>query len=274
MNIELGQYGIWQRASDVTPDAASEIESLGYGALWIGGSPPGDLQVVDEVLAASETLSVATGIVNMWRDDASTVAESYHRINDRFPNRFLLGVGIGHPEATSEYRKPYDTIQSYLDELDNSGVPRAHVCLAALGPQVLQASARRTAGAHPYLTTHRHTSFAREVMGDAPLLAPEQTVIVGGDSAQADEMARAFVGRYLRLVNYRKNLSREGWAEHDLSNGGSDALVAELVLRGSAEDIADGIRSHVEVGADHVCIQDVGPDPMASFRALAEVLFD
>jgi len=273
MSIDLGQYGTWQRASDVTPDGASEIESLGYGALWIGGSPPGGLEVVDAVLEASETLSVATGIVNMWRDDAATVAASYHRINDRFPNRFLLGVGIGHPEATSEYRKPYDTIQSYLDELDAAGVPQDHLCLAALGPKVLQVSADRTAGAHPYLTTHRHTTFAREVMGEGPLLAPEQTVIVGDTSNDADELARSFVGRYLRLVNYRKNLSREGWSDGDLSNGGSDALVSELVLRGSAEEVADGIRSHVDAGADHVCIQDVGSKPMTSFRALAGVLF-
>jgi hypothetical protein len=28
----------------------------------------------------------------------------------------------------------------------------------------------------------------------------------------------------------------------------------------------------VDAGADHVCIQDIGPDPVGSFRALAEVL--
>ncbi|HEX6221474.1 MAG TPA: LLM class flavin-dependent oxidoreductase, partial [Acidimicrobiia bacterium] len=168
MSIGLGQFGIWQRASDVTPETASEAERLGFGALWIGGSPPGDLQVVESALGATGSLPVATGIVNMWRDDAATVAASYHRINERFPNRFVLGVGIGHPEATSEYRKPYDTILSYLDQLDDAGVPQDHVCLAALGPRVLQVSARRTAGAHPYLTTHRHTTFAREVMGAGP----------------------------------------------------------------------------------------------------------
>jgi len=274
MSIELGQYGIWQRASDVRPEIASEVEQLGYGALWIGGSPPGDLGVVDTVLEATETLSVATGIVNMWRDDAATVAGSYHRINQRFPNRFLLGVGIGHPEATSEYRNPYATILAYLGDLDAAGVPKDHLCLAALGPQVLEVSARRTAGAHPYLTTHRHTAFAREILGDGVLLAPEQTVIVGTDIEDAKERARSFVTRYLGLVNYRRNLLREGWADDDLADGGSDDLVSELVLNGPATEVAGGIRSHIDAGADHVCIQDLGPDPVSSFRALAAVLVD
>jgi probable F420-dependent oxidoreductase len=209
----------------------------------------------------------------MWRDDAATVAASYHRINDRFPDRFLLGVGIGHPEATSEYENPYDTILTYLDQLGAAGVPREHLCLAALGPRVLQVAAERTAGAHPYLTTHRHTAFARQVMGEGHLLAPEQTVAVG-EVDDAEGRAHAFVTRYLRLVNYRRNLLREGWSDEDLTEGGSEALVAELVLRGSAEEVARGIRTHVEAGADHVCIQDIGPHPLQSFRALAGALLD
>lgn len=273
MSIEIGTYGIWQRSGGIDPENAREIESLGYGALWIGGSPAGELAEVDPILEATESLVVATGIVNMWRDDAATVSRSYQRINEKHPDRFLLGVGIGHPEATSEYRKPYDTIVSYLDDLDRAGVPREHVALAALGPKVLRLSAERTAGAHPYLTTPRHTTFAREVMGAGPLLAPEQTVVVGRESEESREMAENFVSRYLRLVNYRNNLLREGWEDCDLADGGSDRLISELVLSGPAEDVAPGIKAHVAAGADHVCIQDVGLDPMASFRALAGVLF-
>lgn len=274
MKIDLGTFGVWQRGADVRPETAAEVEAFGYGAYWIGGSPDGELAVVESVLDATESIPVATGIVNMWRDDAATVAASYHRINERHPDRFLLGVGIGHPEATSEYRKPLDTILAYLDDLDAAGVPREHLCLAALGPKVLQVSGERTAGAHPYLTTRRHTSYAREVMGDGVLLAPEQTVVVGRGADESNGLARKFVQRYLRLVNYRNNLLREGWSEGDLTDGGSNRLVSELVLRGSAEEVSAGIRSHVEAGADHVCIQDLGPDPVASFRGLSRVLLD
>lgn len=274
MKIDLGTFGIWQRASDVRPETAAEIESLGYGTLWVGGSPGGDLSLVSEVLDATESMPVATGIVNMWREDPATVAASYHRINEHHPDRFLLGVGIGHPEATAEYRKPFDTIVSYLDDLDSAGVPREHLCLAALGPRVLRVSAQRTSGAHPYLTTRRHTGYARELLGDEPLLAPEQTVVVGGDPEEVAALARGFVKRYLGLVNYRRNLVREGWSEEDLADGGSDALVSELVLTGPAEGVAAGIRTHVDAGADHVCIQDLSGDPMPAFRALAELLVD
>lgn len=272
MSNELGNYGIWQRTSDITPGLAREVEELGFGALWPGGSPDGDLSEIEAILEATSSLPLATGIVNMWRADADLVAASYHRIEERHPGRFFLGVGIGHPEATSEYRRPYDTIVDYLDGLDAAGVPRHRVVLAALGPKVLKLSGERTLGAHPYLTTPRHTRLAREILGDGPLLAPEQTVGVGGDPDEARELAGNFVARYLRLVNYRNNLLREGWSEDDLADGGSDRLVGELVLMGGADEVAAGIRAHLEAGADHVNIQHLGPDPVAAYRSLASAL--
>lgn len=272
MGIQLGRFGIWQRVGDASREIAGEMETLGFGAYWVGGSPKGELKEIEDLLEATEKIPVATGIVNMWREDPASVAASYHRIQERHPDRFLLGVGIGHPEATSEYRKPYDTIVSYLDDLDEAGVPKQRVVLAALGPKVVRLSGERTVGTHPYFTTPRHTRSAREILGDGPLLAPEQTVVVGLDPDESRAIARRFAARYLDLVNYRKNLLREGWSQEDVSDGGSDRLVEEVVLMGHAEEVADGIRAHLDAGADHVCIQDIGPDPVASFRDLAEVL--
>jgi probable F420-dependent oxidoreductase len=273
MSIDLGRIGIWQRAANTDPDVAGKIEDLGFPTLWVGGSPGGQLTEIEGLLEATGSLVVATGIVNMWRDDAGTLAVAYHRIKDRFPDRFLLGVGIGHPEATSEYSKPYDTMVAYLDTLAAAGVPKDHLVLAALGPEVLRLSARRTAGAHPYLTTPRHTRLARDVLGEGPLLAPEQTVAMDSDPARARETARNFVARYLRMVNYRNSLLREGWTVEDLADGGSDQLVDELVLVGEPSTVANGVKSHLEAGANHVCIQDIGGDPLSGYQALAEALF-
>ena len=153
MTVELGRIGIWRRRDQLTPRLAREVEALGYGAIWIGGSPPADLFLAQELLDATTHLVVATGIVNMWSAPAVEVAASHHRIAAAHPGRFLLGVGIGHPEATQEYRSPYDTIVDYLDVLDAEGVPVEDRVLAALGPKVLALAAERTAGAHPYLTT-------------------------------------------------------------------------------------------------------------------------
>ncbi|MBN9634081.1 MAG: LLM class flavin-dependent oxidoreductase, partial [Actinobacteria bacterium] len=95
--LNLGRFGVWAFGAP-TPEQAAEIEKLGYGAIWVGGSPAGDLAFVEPLLAATEKLQVATGIVNVWTAPAAQVAESYHRIEAAYPGRFVLGVGIGHPE--------------------------------------------------------------------------------------------------------------------------------------------------------------------------------
>lgn len=272
MKIELGKYGAWQRAPDVTPDGAAQIEALGYGALWIGGSPSGDLDQIESVLDATESMPVATGIVNMWRDDAATVATSYHRIQERHPNRFLLGVGISHPESISQYESPYETMVGYLGELVDAEVPEEHMILAALGPRALQLAADRTAGSHPYFTTPRHTRWARQLVGDAMVLAPEQTVVVSGDADQAQAIARNFAARYLSLVNYRNSLLREGWPQEDLENGGSADLLEEVVATGDVATVSAALEDHLAAGADHVCVQDIGPDPIVGLRSLAAEL--
>ena len=136
MSIELGKVGIWRHSSGLTPEVVAEVEALGYGTIWVGGSPPGDLAVVEHLLDTTEHIAVATGIVNVWKDDAATVGASYHRITARHPGRFLLGLGIGHPEATQEYQRPYAALVSYLDQLDDLKVPVEGRVLAALGPRV------------------------------------------------------------------------------------------------------------------------------------------
>lgn len=274
MSIPLGTYGVWKPLRAADPTMAAQIEAMGYGALWIGGSPPGDLEAIEEIVAATERIPVVTGIVNMWREEAETVGRSYGRIAERHPDRFLLGVGVGHPESTSQYQSPLRKIHDYLDHLEQAGVPNDRVILAALGPRALEIAAERTAGAHPYLTTPRHTRLARDVVGGDTLLAPEQKIILENDANSARVEARKTVDRYLRLVNYRNNLLREGWSETDLEHGGSNALVDELVLHGDPESVAHGIAQHIEAGADHVCIQALGPDPLVEYRDLARILLD
>jgi probable F420-dependent oxidoreductase len=270
MAIELGRIGIWRHATGLTPELAAEVEALGYGAIWIGSSPGGDLRLAEQLLDATDHIAVATGIVNVWKDDAATVGASYHRIAARHPGRFLLGLGIGHPEATQQYRQPNTTLVSYLDELDDLGVPAEARVLAALGPKVLELAARRTAGAHPYLVTPDHTRQARQLLGAGPLLAPEQKVVLETDPDRARAIGRPRVQKpYLGLSNYLANLRRLGWTDADLADGGSDRLIDALVLHGDAEAIGRGIAAHVDAGADHVAIQVLGPDPLTALRALA-----
>lgn len=276
MAIDIGRYGIWLRADQLSVGLAADVERLGYSAVWIGGSPPGDLQLAEQLLDGTEHVVVATGIVNMWTDDAPTVGRSYQRIAERYPDRFLLGVGIGHPETTQEYRRPYDTIVSYLDQLDEAGVPVDRRVLAALGPKVLRLARDRAAGAHPYLTTPEHTREAREILGRAALLAPEQKVVLETDAERARAIGRPKVQTpYLGLRNYVNNLKRLGWTDEDVADGGSDRLIDALAVHGDAETVARGVRAHLDAGADHVTIQALTADGdrLPAYRELATALF-
>ncbi|HEY2831366.1 MAG TPA: LLM class F420-dependent oxidoreductase [Sporichthyaceae bacterium] len=270
--MDLGSYGIWQSTAKATPDVAVEAEQLGFGSIWVGASPAAKLTEVEDILDATERIKVATGIVNIWAVPAEDASASYHRLEAKHPGRFLLGVGIGHPEKTSQFRDPYQTTVEYLERCAAEGVPADRMCLAALGPKVLKLAAQRTAGAHPYLTTPRHTAEAREIVGPNVLLAPEHKVVLDTDPERARALARPTVQFYLQLVNYRRSLLRIGFTEDDLANGGSDRLVDALALHGDAKTVAAGLRAHTEAGANHVSIQVLGDELSAGHRALAEAL--
>jgi probable F420-dependent oxidoreductase len=273
---DLGRYGVWRGGGMLTPDLAAVIERAGFGALWVGGSPDGDLAQVEELIAATTTLTLATGIVNIWKDDPRVVARSFARIESRHPGRFLLGVGAGHREATQEYARPFQALEQYVDTLLDSGVPAGSMVLAALGPRVLRLSAQRTAGAHPYLVTPEHTQLARGILGTGPLLAPEQKVVLETDPALARAIGRPRVQRpYLNLVNYTSNLRRLGWTDDDLRDGGSDRLIDALVAWGTPDQVAARLTAHLDAGADHVCLQlltEPDTDPRDGYFQLADAL--
>jgi probable F420-dependent oxidoreductase len=254
---DLGRFGVWT-GGPVTPEQAVEIEKLGYGAVWVGASPPADLAFVEPILEATSTLQIATGIVNIWNADAETVAESYHRIEKAFPGRFLLGVGVGHPEHTQEYTKPYTALVDYLDALDAKTVPTSRRVIAALGPKVLELAKNRSAGAHPYLTTPEHTAQARELVGNTVFIAPEHKVVLTTDADKARELGRKTVGFYLGLSNYVNNWRRLGFTADDVEQPGSDKLIDAVVAYGSPEAIAARLKEHLDAGADHVAIQVLG----------------
>ncbi|MFZ1161594.1 LLM class F420-dependent oxidoreductase [Mycobacterium sp.] len=258
---ELGRFGVWLSSRSISPNLAKQIESLGYGAAWIGGSPDADLEWVEPALAETSALQLATGIINIWASPAADVAKSYHRIESAYPGRFLLGVGVGHPEHTGDYKKPYEALVDYLDELDGASVPTSRRVLAALGPKVLALSAERSAGAHPYLTTPEHTAHARELIGNTVFLAPEHKVVLTANANEAREIGRKTVDFYLGLSNYVNNWLRLGFTDSDVRKPGSDKLIDAVVAYGTPEQIAARLNEHLEAGADHVAIQVLGgPD--------------
>jgi probable F420-dependent oxidoreductase len=271
--MPLGQVGVWRRHQDGV-DGAEEIEALGFGALWVGGSP--SLAQVRPFLERTSTLTVATGILNVWQHEPAAVAEQAAQLERDFPGRFLLGIGIGHPEATAEYRAPLATMREFLDGLDAAPapVPRDRRVLAALGPRMLDLAAERARGTHPYFTVPEHTRFARGRVGADALVAPEVAVVVEGDDEAGRTAARAYAERYLRLGNYTRNLQRFGFSDDDVAGAGSDRLVDAVIPHGPAARIAEAVRAHLDAGADHVALQPLGhgPWPLDDYRALAAAL--
>ncbi|KZM69204.1 LLM class F420-dependent oxidoreductase [Nocardia terpenica] len=268
----LGRFGIWQHYTAVTPQDARELESLGYSTLWLGGSPPAELPVLESLLAATETQLIGTSVVNIWSAPAKQVAESFHRIEDRFPGRFILGIGAGHPEHTDVYLKPYDALVEYLDALDEAGVPKERRALAALGPRVLKLARDRTVGALPYLTTAEHTRQAREILGPDALLVPEHKIVLDTDAERARQTARPRVEFYLNLQNYVSNLRRLGFSEQDVAVPGSDHLIDALALHGTVDQVADGLVAHLAAGADQIAVQIAADDYLGALRTLAPAL--
>jgi len=265
---DLGRFGLF--GSVVTPDQAKVIEALGYGAVWVGNSPSGELDWAEPMLEATTTLKVASGIVNIWTADAGLVAESFHRIEKAYPDRFVLGIGVGHPEAHQMYRKPIDALNDYLDKLDEYGVAKSRRVLAAIGPQVLKLSARRSAGAHPYLTTPEHSAQARELIGPAAFLAPEHKVVPSADVREARAVGRGYLDMYLNLTNALNSFKRLGFSDNDVAKPGSDRLVDAVVAHGTVDAIAARLKQHLDAGADHVPVQVV-TSPEKLVPALTEL---
>ncbi len=276
--MELGQIGIWggYRSFGVerAGEAARLAEQLGYGAWWVGGSP--HVPDIRPVLEATSTLVAATGILNVWINDVAETAAADAALRAEFPRRFMLGIGIGHPEATSDYRRPVATMRAFLDGLDASPTPppAQERCLAALGPTMLDLAGERTAGTHTYFVPVGHTRFARERLGPGKLVAPELACVVDTDPVRAKAVARDYAKLYLGLRNYTQNLLRFGFSEADVADGGSDRLIDAIIPQGTAEQIAEVVRAHLDAGADHVCLQPLGEEgiPRQSWTALSKVL--
>lgn len=291
--MDIGRVGIWTFALDLQPagaaqDAAAEIESLGYGAIWIPEALGREAFTNSAVLlAGTKRIPIATGIANIWGRDAMAMASAQKTLFEAYPDRFLLGIGVSHAPLVAglrghDYDKPYSFMQTYLDAMDRAPflavgptTPPPRV-IGALHPKMLKLSAERAWGAHPYFVPPEHTAFARAQMGEGPMLAPEQAVVLETDPSTARQIARTHMSTYLGLPNYARNLNRLGFGDADLADGGSDRLVDAIVAWGDVDAIVRRVRAHHDAGADHVCVQVLDPDvralPLAQWRTLAPAL--
>jgi probable F420-dependent oxidoreductase len=290
----LGRVGVWTGALDRAPYAmaleiANEIESLGYGAVWVPEAVGKDpLVSCSLLLAGTKTLAAATGIANIYARDAISMAQGHKTITEAFPDRFVLGLGVSHRPMVEgqrglEYEKPIAAMRRYLERMDGATYlgPTPSVApvrvIGALRDRMMVLSAELADGAHPYNVPPEHTAHARALLGPHKLLAPEVAVTLETDADRARELGRAHLAIYLRLPNYTNNLRALGFTDDDFADGGSNRLVDALVAWGGVDRVAAAVRAHHDAGADHVCIQVIVPrggseTPATSWRILAPAL--
>ncbi len=295
LRATLGKVGVWSfglqanRAADAQA-AVAAYEGLGYTASWFPESI-GSKEAFSHaalLLAAGPRMVVATGIASIYARDAAAMISGARTLAEAYPGRFVLGIGVSHAPSVAArggtYGRPIEAMTAYLDAMDAAAwsgpalADRPPVILAALGPRMLDLSAERADGAHPYFVPVEHTRFARERLGPDPVLAVELTAVLDPDGARATETARAFATRYLAAVNYANNLRRLGWSDEDLTAGGSDRLLDAVIAQGDAAAIVRRVREHLDAGADHVCVQVRSMDPadlcLEAYAELQEALGD
>ena len=291
--VEIGRVGIWTGVLDAVPSAeaariAVRLEGYGFPTLWIPETVGRDPFVTAALLlSATSTLTLATGIANIYARDAVTMANTQRSLEEAFPGRFLLGLGVSHHHLVDrvrhhDYSRPYSAMVKYLDDMDAAifravgPAERPPTVLAALGPRMLELAGSRAAGAHPYFVPVSHTAQARSILGPSAVLAPEQMVVLDTDRSRALAVARAGMAVYLRAPNYVNNLRRLGFGDDDFADGGSERLVDAIVACGDTGAARDRVQAHFDAGATHVCVQ-VLEDPLTAvpepaWRELAAAL--
>ena len=295
-DIDLGRVGIWTGILDTVPSSraaelTAEAEELGYGAIWfpeIVGRDPFVMAAL--LLQGTSSIKVASGIANIYARDPMTMANAQRTVEEAFPGRFLLGIGVSSQQLVQdirkhEYSRPLSYMRQYLARMSEAPF-FAHgpqdlpeIVLAALGPKMLQLSAEAAAGAHPYFVPPEHTAIARQIIGPDAALYPEQMVVLDTDAAAARSLGRKNMALYLRLPNYTNNLLRLGFEQSDIGGGPgggpSDRLVDAIVAWGTPEQITSRVREHFDAGADHVSVQVLADGVEATadgWRILAPLL--
>jgi probable F420-dependent oxidoreductase len=262
--IDLGPVGIV-----LGPDpegqfvsVAAEVERAGFSTVWLTGGPMSSLDQVRDVVAATSTIKVATGIIAVDRFPSDDVAELYLDLTESAPGRFVVGLGGAHGA------KPIETIAAYLDRLD-SVVPQSQRVLAALGPRMLDLASSRAAGALPVLITTEYAATAKARLGETTL-AVEQMVVLDPDPTSARRLARVPLGFLGSLPGYQASFRRMGLSDDDIASI-SDGLVDALVAWGEVGAIAARVDALRAAGADHVALSVLSESGHVTPEQLAQL---
>jgi probable F420-dependent oxidoreductase len=273
-----GGIGLWAGFLDrlSTPEAMAfvqQIEAAGVATVWLqeyGGVDPFVRAAL--YLSATQSLTVALGVAVIYGRDAAAMVAAASTLEEAFPGRFVLGLGVSHRELVEtrghEFGPPLATMKHYLASMDRVSERRRLPprILGALGPKMVELAGISVDGVHTYFSPVAHTASARVAIGPDRWLAPSQMVaLTGGDNVQWREHVRSYLQLCLGMPNYRKNLLRFGLTQDDLATT-SDALVDSLVVPDEPSLLQARVDEQQVAGADHVVLQFVPPPPARVIR--------
>lgn len=283
--MKLGRLGVWYATDKLKgpqlAELARTVEKNGYSALWYPESRGYEsMSLATHLLSSSDKLVVGSSIANIYARDPYTAKRAMISLNEWFGGRFILGLGVSHIPMVEgvrglKYDKPLGAMGAYLDAVYKDAPSDSPVVVAALGPKMLELSAKKSIGAVPYNVTPKHTALAAKILGATKILAVEQKVTIETDAKKARALGRKELARYMVLPNYRNNWLRIGFSEADLADGGSDKFIDAMCLWGDAATVKKGLRAHFDAGATHVCLQPVHEDgDFAARDRMLEALAD
>ncbi len=268
--MKLGRLGVWYSTDKLNPEQLADmmkvVERSGYSAFWHPESRGYEaMSLGSYLLSKSVKLVIGSSIANIYARDAFTARRAMVSLNDFSGGRYVLGLGVSHIPMVEglrghKYDKPLGAMSAYLDAVYKDAPADSPVVVAALGPKMLELSAKKAMGAVPYNVTPKHTAQAARILGKNKVLAVEQKVTIETDPAKARALGRKELARYMVLPNYRNNWLRLGFSEADLADGGSDKFIDAMCLWGDANTVKKGLRAHFDAGATHVCLQPVHAD--------------
>jgi probable F420-dependent oxidoreductase len=251
---------------DLEREAVVRLEHAGYRAAWtnegIGGKDA--LVQLAVLLAATQRMAFGTGIANVWARAPQTTHGAAAQLAQAYPGRFVLGLGVGHPEQAAstgrEFGSPLATMRDYVDRMaDPSQLPAPDVAypriVAAIGPKMLALAGEIADGAIPAMVPPDFTAQARQVLGPDKLLVVGLAVVVDPDGPRAKEVARETLASRLGMAgtSYAATLAGLGYADEEIAEV-SDRLVDAIIGHGDPASIAAKAREHHAAGADHVVV--------------------
>jgi 5,10-methylenetetrahydromethanopterin reductase len=276
----------------------SQARDEGFGRVWMT-QMPFDVDLLTVLAAAMHEvpdIEVGSGVVPIQNLHPMLMAQRALTLNMVANGRFTLGVGVTHRMVTEgmwgiSWDKSVRRLREYLDgllpllagepadamgelvttrgALQISGAPTPEVYVAALGPQMLRLTGRRTAGTVTWMTGPKtlgeHTGPALRAAaaeagrpeGSVKVVAALPVSVTDDVGAMRSLGAQQFA-MYGQLPSYQAMLEREGYS------GPEDAA-----LIGNEDEVSARLDEVRAAGVDEFAAIPFDPSPEGRERSRA-----